>query len=218
MVPGVRGVRRVLYHLPEVREAVAAGRTVYLCEGEKDADAMRQAYGVCATTNPFGATVWARDNAKHGFADSLNGADVVIVQDRDAAGLKRTRQIEASLAGVAASIRVVQAAVGKDAADHVAAGLTIDQLVPVIPAAPDADDGSFAALPRAFFETAGACGLSHLQYRVLIEVARHSVRREHHKAVWRSCPAPRRGWPVAAAELRPSRSVGRSRFCETPTS
>ena len=188
--PGVRGVRRVLYHLPEVCEAVVAGRTVYLCEGEKDADAMLGAYGVCATTNPFGATVWARDNAQFGFSDVLRGAEVVVVQDRDVTGMKRTQQIVTSLAGAAASIRVVQSAVGNDAADHAAAGLTIDQFVAVIPAAPGADDGSFAALPRTFFETAEACGLSHLQYRVLVEVARHSVRRENHKVAWQAMPSP----------------------------
>jgi hypothetical protein len=190
LVHDARGVRRVLYHLPEVAEAVAHGRPVYLCEGEKDADALLGAYGVCATTNPFGATAWARDCAKYGFADHLHGAEVVVVQDRDVAGAKRTRQILASLTEVAAALRVVQAAHGKDAADHVAAGLTLDELVAVIPGAPDGDDGSFAALPQSFFETAESCGLSHLEYRVLVEVARHSVRREHQKVVWQALTCP----------------------------
>jgi 5S rRNA maturation endonuclease (ribonuclease M5) len=169
---------------------VVAGQPVYLCEGEKDADAMRRAFGVCATTNPFGALAWARDSARHGYANHLRGADVIVVQDRDAAGMKRTAQIATSLAGVAASLHVLQAAAGKDAADHIAAGLRIDQLVPAIPMAPDADDGSFAALPRAFLERVKLCGLSHLQYRILNEIAWHSVRREHQKAVWQALPCP----------------------------
>jgi hypothetical protein len=167
---------------------VGAGRPVYLCEGEKDADAMRQAYAVCATTNPFGAMTWARDSARYGYADHLRGADVVIIQDRDTAGVRRTHQIMASLVDVVASLRIVQAAVGNDAADHIAKGLSVDQLLAVIPSAPDADDGSFAALPQAFFEVIGACGLSHLESRILVEVARCSVRREHQRAVWQALP------------------------------
>ena len=115
---------------------------------------------------------------------------MVIVQDRDTAGVRRTHQIMASLVGVAASVRVVQAAAGKDAADHIAKGLALDQFLAVIPSAPDADDGSFAALPRVFFEMVEGCGLTHLQYRLLMEVARHSVRREHRKVVWQVLPCP----------------------------
>jgi hypothetical protein len=36
----LQGVRRVLYRLPALIEAVKCGKTVYLAEGEKDADAL----------------------------------------------------------------------------------------------------------------------------------------------------------------------------------
>ena len=36
----LKGVRRVLYRLPEVIAAVKAGRTIYVAEGEKDVDAL----------------------------------------------------------------------------------------------------------------------------------------------------------------------------------
>src|SRR4249919_950852 len=45
----LRGVDRVLYHLPAVQAAIDAGDTIWIAEGEKDADALR-AQGVTATT------------------------------------------------------------------------------------------------------------------------------------------------------------------------
>jgi hypothetical protein len=120
----VRGVRRVLYRLPEVLAAVADGYEVYVPEGEKDADALAAA-GVTATCNPFGAGQW--DDA---YSEVLRGANVVIVQDRDDLGREHAAKVVASLAGIAASVRVVEAAEGKDAADHLAAGLTVHDLVP----------------------------------------------------------------------------------------
>ena len=53
----LKGVGRVLYHLPEVLRAVESGDTVYIVEGEKDADALRAA-GATATCNPHGAGKW----------------------------------------------------------------------------------------------------------------------------------------------------------------
>ena len=55
LAPSARDVWRVLYHLPEVLAAVGRSERIYLCEGEKDADALHAAYGVAGTTNPFGA-------------------------------------------------------------------------------------------------------------------------------------------------------------------
>ena len=50
--------RRVLYRLPEVVAAIAAGDLVFVCEGEKDANGMRAA-GMTATTWTEGA--WKPD-------------------------------------------------------------------------------------------------------------------------------------------------------------
>jgi 5S rRNA maturation endonuclease (ribonuclease M5) len=122
--------RRVLYRLPQVLEAVTAGRTVYVCEGEKDVHAV-EAAGEVATCNPMGAGKWRPQ-----FAKPLRGADVVIVQDRDDEGRKHADTIVASLEGVAKSVRRVEAAEGKDAADHLAAGHTVHDFVP-LPDRPD---------------------------------------------------------------------------------
>jgi hypothetical protein len=52
----------------------------------------------------------------------LAGADVVIIADRDEPGRSHAADVAASLGGKASSVRVVEAATGKDASDHLAAG------------------------------------------------------------------------------------------------
>ena len=117
--------RRVLYRLPHVLGAVAAGRGVFVVEGEKDVDALTAA-GEVATCNPMGAGKW-RDE----YSTALARADVTIVRDRDEEGRKHAAAVAASLAGVANSIRVVEPAEGKDAADHLAAGRDVREFVGV---------------------------------------------------------------------------------------
>lgn len=191
VVREVRTMPRVLYHLPEVVAAVAGGETIYLCEGEKDADRMRSSYGVTATTNSFGATAWAKDSECFGYAEQLRGATVIVVQHDDPTGRRRTRQILTSLRGVAAGLSVVRAASGNDAYDHIAAGHGLDEFVSLSSAETDvAGDGGFAALPNVLFDAARACNLTHLDYHVFIEIARCSVRREDKQTLWQTIPCP----------------------------
>jgi AAA domain/Transcriptional regulator, AbiEi antitoxin len=117
------GVRPVLYRLPKVIEAVAAGEFIYVAEGEKDVHALERA-GVTATCNPGGAGKWRPE-----YAEVLRGAIVTIVADKDEPGLRHARQVAASLDGIAAAVEIFQAAEGKDAADHLAAGLTVADFV-----------------------------------------------------------------------------------------
>ena len=67
----------------QVRDAVQAGRQVWLLEGEKDVHTAERC-GLVATTNARGGA---------GFPDELvecfRGADVVVVLDRDATGWAR---------------------------------------------------------------------------------------------------------------------------------
>jgi len=126
------GVRLVPYRLPEVLRAVRERREVWICEGEKDADALCAA-GVVATTNPFGAKKWRPE-----FSEILRGARVVVVRDKDKAGHEHADLVVASLLGIAASIRLVEAREGKDAADHLAAGLGVHDFVEIpLPKPPD---------------------------------------------------------------------------------
>ncbi|USQ78295.1 hypothetical protein NF556_11585 [Ornithinimicrobium faecis] len=125
-------VRRVLYRLPDVLAAVQAGDAVYVAEGEKDADALVAA-GVCATTWTEGA--WQPNNTlkwRPTYTTTLAGAHVVIVRDRDDAGRHTAATIATELQTVAASVAIVEPAEGKDAADHLAAGHAVADLVPAL--------------------------------------------------------------------------------------
>lgn len=98
----LKGVRRVLYRLPEVMEAVALGRTVYVVEGEKDADAL-VALGYCATTNAMGAGKW-----HDSYSATLTGADVAVLPDNDKPGKEHAERIARELGARGATVRVVQ--------------------------------------------------------------------------------------------------------------
>lgn len=123
----IKGVQRVLYRLPEVLVAVAEGRTVYICEGEKDVEAAR-ALGLVATCNAMGADNGTGNKWFPEFADSLAGADVVVVPDQDEAGTRHAEWVISTLRGKARSVKVVNPAVGKDLADWVESGAGIGEI------------------------------------------------------------------------------------------
>jgi putative DNA primase/helicase len=134
----LKGVRRVLYRLPEVIAAVAAGEPVYVVEGEKDVHAIEAAGGV-ATTAPGGAGKWRPEYAK-----PLSNGMVIIVADADAAGQAHAEQVRASLARVASSVTIVRPAEGKDAHDHLAAGHGLDDFRPGEPPAEQLTEEGYA--------------------------------------------------------------------------
>ena len=126
--------RRVLYRLPEIVAAIREGKTVFVVEGEKDADRLAH-LGMAATCNFDGAAKEGqRTKWRPEYGDVLAGADVVIIADRDEAGLAHARAAAADLAGKAKSVAVVQAVLDDahaDVSDHLDAGFTLNQLVPV---------------------------------------------------------------------------------------
>ncbi|WP_188112921.1 AAA family ATPase [Mycobacterium simiae] len=63
--------------------------------------------------------------------DVLRGIDVVVIADRDSAGRKHAELVAKQLSGIAPSVRIVEAAVGKDFSDHYSAGRTLNELVTV---------------------------------------------------------------------------------------
>lgn len=127
------GFRPVLYRLPEVVAAVESGMTIHVCEGEKDVEAVRRVGGI-ATCNPGGAGKWRRE-----YAQMLSGAaKVVVIADRDEPGLDHASTVVKSLRDLVGSTTVFWAREGKDAADHLAAGLTLADLVPA--EVPDAEE------------------------------------------------------------------------------
>jgi hypothetical protein len=96
------GVRRVPYRLPELVEAVAAKKLVFIAEGKKAVDAL-VAIGLAATCSPGGAGKW-----KNEYADYFKGADVIVLPDNDDVGEKHAQDVTRSLAGVATSVRILR--------------------------------------------------------------------------------------------------------------
>ena len=99
----LKDVNPVPYRLPELLSSVAAdpGVTVFICEGEKDVDRLIS-LGLTATTNAGGAGKWREE-----FTEYLTGRNAVLLQDNDEAGEKHVNHIARTLAGNAASIRIL---------------------------------------------------------------------------------------------------------------
>jgi hypothetical protein len=89
--------RRVLYRLLELLKFPYA--TVFVCEGEKDADRVAS-LGHCATTVASGK--WTEDCIK-----ALAGRDTIILQDNDETGADKALTAAQALHGVAKTIRIV---------------------------------------------------------------------------------------------------------------
>lgn len=119
------GVRLVLYRLPAIVEAIAAGREVWLCEGEKDV-AAHVAREVDATCNPMGAGKWKAE-----YTAQLRGARVCMVIDRDLAGWEHAMKVLKELRDAGVGLRAVLPGDGKDSFDHYAAGRGMDEWEPV---------------------------------------------------------------------------------------
>ena len=97
----VKGVRLVPYRLPEILEAIASERAIFVVKGEKDADNLAK-LGAVATCNAGGAGKWKSEHAAF-----LKSADVIIVPDNDDAGRQHADKVAKSLEGVAVRIRVL---------------------------------------------------------------------------------------------------------------
>jgi putative DNA primase/helicase len=155
----LKGVKRVLYRLPEVIEANAEGQTICIVEGEKDANALAE-LGLCATCNAGGAEKW-----EISYSESLRGADVVILPDKDEPGRKHAAKVRQMLSDYANTVRVVELPDRnghkvKDAADWTAAGGTREELLRLVASAPEWDRKTEAKTPAPVEAEAGIGSLS----------------------------------------------------------
>lgn len=125
----LKGVRRVLYRLPQVRQAIRDRRHVFLAEGEKDVHTL-EGLGLVATTNSGGAEGWRAE-----YAEQLTGACVVVLYDNDDAGFKRATRLTQELRTRVRSLKVVDLPglpEKGDVTDWVHAGGTKHQLVTLV--------------------------------------------------------------------------------------
>ena len=113
----------MLYRL----EAVVNAAIVLICEGEEDADRLRD-HGFVGTTNAGGAKApWLPQ-----YTQALRGRDVVLIPDNDPPGRQRVVLIARALLGHAARIVVLELSDGKDVSDWFDRGHSEVELVHLI--------------------------------------------------------------------------------------
>lgn len=123
-VSGLAGVTLLPYHLDELIIAAQYDRPIWIAEGEKDVDRLRNE-GVAATCNSGGASNW-KDHLDEWFNNLSN---VTVIADKDDQGTKWAEDVKRRLEARGCKVRIVRALTGKDAFDHLEAGHTLDQFV-----------------------------------------------------------------------------------------
>jgi len=124
----------ILYRLPDLMDERRKAETVYVVEGERDADALRSR-GLLATTNPGGAGKWRPE-----YTRVLRDRDVVVLGDNDNKGIEHASAVAKALVGVAPSVRVMnfsELPPKADVSDFLVGGGTIDALMQRIEALPE---------------------------------------------------------------------------------
>ena len=106
--------KNLLYHLPEVLEAVKEGKRILVAEGEKDVDNLR-ALGFAATCGLFGGGKYTgKDHELAGkwndeHSDAFNGAaEVIVIPDNDAAGEGIAQWICRKLEGRVKALKIMR--------------------------------------------------------------------------------------------------------------
>jgi hypothetical protein len=101
--PGLDGMPRVPYRLPDLVAAARAAATIFVVEGEAKADALA-ALGLVATTNPMGAGNWTTE-----FGDYCAGAGrVIVLPDDDSPGRRHAVDVVHSIGRCVADVRVLE--------------------------------------------------------------------------------------------------------------
>jgi len=108
-ISNLLGVEPVIYKLPEIINR--PNETVYIVEGEKDADKLHS-LGLLATTNSGGAGKWDDRLNKY-----LSGRNIIIIPDNDEAGRTHAQKVFNSLERVARSVTIKELRNVKDKGD-----------------------------------------------------------------------------------------------------
>lgn len=127
----LKGVRKVLYRLPEL---VKVPDPLFIVEGEKDTDNLWK-LNLAATTCPMGAKKWKPEYNQH-----LAGRKIVLIPDNHKQGFEHMHQVGQSLLGIAKEIRwleLPQLEEKGDISDWLKKGGTREQLVELAQRGPE---------------------------------------------------------------------------------
>jgi hypothetical protein len=141
-IPGVKGLRRVVYRLHKL----TGHSVVYAPEGEKDADRL-WSLGLPATTNSGGAENWTEDHANQLAAVGIR--QVVVPLDNDDAGERHGRDVARTCQAAGLAVKIVRLPnlpPKGDVSDWLDAGHTKDELLAIVDAtAADTDTSGVRA-------------------------------------------------------------------------
>jgi rubredoxin len=142
---GTKGVdTKLIYRADEVKKAIAEGRIIACAEGEKDAENL-WGLGIAATCTAHGASEpGKRAKWTKAHSEQIAAADLVVLNDNDAAGYEHADATAILSQGIARRVRRLDLAnhwpeipKGGDVSDWLAEGHTGEELAALIEAAPD---------------------------------------------------------------------------------
>jgi hypothetical protein len=174
----LKGVERVLYHLPELLDRVS--EIVFIVEGEKDADRLRRD-GFLATTNAGGAGKWRAE-----YSEALRGRRTVILPDNDGPGRNHADSVATSLTGVAAEVATVAlpgTRPGSDVSDWLDAGHSAVELRNLAAAALEDARSQSGEVHSATRSTGARLGLPEYLDRITQLFDRYVVFPSEHESV-----------------------------------
>ena len=93
----LEGVRKVPYRLPQLLACIRQVADIFLCEGEKDTDAVRE----------LGLTATNLKNWEEGFNVFVRDAHVIILQDHDMPGVQHAEKAARIISQAAASVKIL---------------------------------------------------------------------------------------------------------------
>ena len=130
----LKGVKRVIYNLPEILKK--PGKPLFIPEGEKDCDNLAK-IGVLATTNSGGAGKWGPE-----YNQYLKGreAPVILLPDNDEIGFKHMQEVGKSLKGIAGSIKwliLPGLKKGEDVSDWLRRGGNLEKIFELMKTCPE---------------------------------------------------------------------------------
>jgi RecA-family ATPase len=175
------GERRVPYRLPELMQYPDA--TVFLSEGEKDADRIA-GLGLCATTVASGK--WTPE-----CVQALAGREVLILEDNDEPGHKKALEAATLLHNTATTIRIVRLPglpYGDDVSDWLDAGHNADHLIEACFAAPVWSPSEAPSQPDTAIAPTPSSSIAH--------TADLPPLRFINVLAWHDQPVPERDWCV----------------------